>query len=119
MTQVVTKLCINMKTFVVKVSFEIFREGEVGHEMYIIVSGEVALTRAGRRVHSIKNGDCFGDAALLEEGGGAKGTYRTYTAKAITDVNLCFLTRDIVFSIMEDFPSLRDELRKVGDLCGA
>ena len=31
-TEIVTKLCINMKTFVVKQSFEIYREGEVGLE---------------------------------------------------------------------------------------
>jgi CRP-like cAMP-binding protein len=45
---------------------EIVREGEVGSTFYLIVSGRVAVTRAGTEIARLQAGDFFGEESLLE-----------------------------------------------------
>lgn len=42
------------------------REGEVGHEFFILVEGTAEVSRAGRRVAVLQPGDHFGELALLD-----------------------------------------------------
>ena len=59
-------------------------EGEVGKALFIVMSGEVAITRKPGMLReekvlaTMESGDFFGEKALLEE------KPRTYAAKAIT-----------------------------------
>jgi CRP-like cAMP-binding protein len=75
------------------------REGEVGQEFFVIVDGEVEVTRNGKRV-AMRGGDFFGEIALLEE------TPRMATVTAKTPLRLFVLTR-------RDFRHLVDENRSV------
>ena len=47
---------------------EIVKEGEVGHEFYLILSGSAAVRRNGRKVAGLGVGDYFGEMALLDKG---------------------------------------------------
>jgi CRP-like cAMP-binding protein len=64
----------------------IYREGEIGTEMYAIRSGEVQIGAAaegqGRPPALLRRGDFFGEASLLDDGP------RMETARARTDVVL-------------------------------
>ncbi len=64
----------------------IFREGESGHEMYIIHEGRVKITKKIRAMETIlaelDRGDFFGEMALLEK------EARSASATAATDVKL-------------------------------
>ena len=64
----------------------IFREGESGHEMYIIHEGKVKITKKIRAMETIlaelDQGDFFGEMAMLEK------EARSATATAATDVKL-------------------------------
>jgi CRP/FNR family transcriptional regulator, cyclic AMP receptor protein len=72
------------------------KEGETGHEFFVIVEGKVKVTRKGRRVALRGGGDFVGEIALLEE------VPRTATVTAETPLRLFVLTR-------KDFRHLLDE----------
>src|ERR1044071_6380684 len=52
------------------------KEGQIGHEFFVLVDGTVRVTRKGRRVATFAGGDFVGEIALLEE------TPRTATVTA-------------------------------------
>jgi CRP-like cAMP-binding protein len=76
------------------------KEGEIGHEFFVIVEGKVKVTRNGRRVATRNSGDFVGEIALLEE------LPRTATVTAETPVRLFVLTR-------KDFRHLLDQEPRV------
>ena len=41
------------------------REGRIGREFFLILSGTVAVTQNGRRVNTLGPGDFFGELALM------------------------------------------------------
>ena len=44
----------------------IVREGEPGHELYVVRSGRVAISRGGVRLGTVERGDFFGEMSVLE-----------------------------------------------------
>jgi len=75
----------------------IFREGEAGHDMYIIESGTVEILRNARGAEplaTLEAGECFGEMALLEE------QPRFATAMARTDVRLLRIERAAFADVM-------------------
>ena len=72
------------------------REGEIGHEFFVIVEGEIKVTRKGRRLALRGGGDFVGEIALLDD------VPRTATVTTETPVRLFVLTR-------KDFRHLLDE----------
>jgi CRP/FNR family transcriptional regulator, cyclic AMP receptor protein len=62
------------------------KEGEIGQEFFVIVDGEIRVTRKGRRVATRGGGDFVGEIALLED------LPRTATVTAETPVRLFVLT---------------------------
>ncbi len=47
----------------------VFQYGEAGVGMYIIVKGSVSISLNGKQITQLKEGDFFGEIALVEEGG--------------------------------------------------
>jgi CRP/FNR family transcriptional regulator, cyclic AMP receptor protein len=72
------------------------KEGQTGHEFFVIVDGKVKVTRKGRRVATRSSGEFVGEIALVED------VPRTATVTAETPVRLFVLTR-------KDFRHLLDE----------
>ena len=62
------------------------KEGEVGHEFFVLVDGKVQVSRKGRRVVTLTGGDFVGEIALVTE------LPRTATVTAETPVRLFVLT---------------------------
>jgi membrane protein len=54
----------------------LFREGDEGRDMYYVLSGSVELSREGRRLRTMREGDYFGEMSMLIR------TPRTATAVA-------------------------------------
>ena len=46
----------------------LMRQGEIGSDMMVIVSGTVAIDRDGERVNTLGAGDFFGEIALVDGG---------------------------------------------------
>jgi len=76
------------------------KEGEIGHEFFVIVDGKVKITRKGRRV-ATRGGDEFvGEIALLED------VPRTATVTAETPVRLFVLTRKDFRHLLDTQPGV-------------
>lgn len=61
---------------------EIVKEGEMDDRFYVIVSGGVAVMRAGNVVGQLEAGECFGETSYV------RGAKRLATIKALTGVTL-------------------------------
>jgi CRP/FNR family transcriptional regulator, cyclic AMP receptor protein len=79
------------------------REGRIGREFFLILSGRVAVTQAGRRVNSLGPGDFFGELAAMNPGP------RNATVTALSDLDVLIIgPRE--FSAMASIPGFRDAL---------
>jgi predicted MFS family arabinose efflux permease len=67
---------------------DIVREGAEGDHFYLIQSGTVQVTQGGRNVATLREGDYFGEIALL------RNVPRVATCRALTDVLLYTLERN-------------------------
>src|SRR3984957_2583793 len=81
------------------------REGRIGREFFLILSGSVAVTQQGRRVNTLGPGDFFGELAAINPGP------RNATVTALCDLDVLIIgPRE--FNAMADIPGFRDALLK-------
>ena len=78
----------------------IVREGEFGDSMYLVESGEVEISRAGRSVARAGAGEVFGEMALFD------GETRSATVTAAADTVLLRLERADLFALLEEQPAM-------------
>jgi CRP-like cAMP-binding protein len=74
------------------------REGETGQEFFVILEGEVEVTRHGEHVYSGSGGDFFGEIAVVEH------MPRTATITAKTPLRLFVLTAQGFRSVLHGNP---------------
>jgi CRP-like cAMP-binding protein len=72
----------------------IFKKGQEGESLYLILNGSVAIADDGREIALLKQGDMFGEMALISQG------KRSADAIAVNDVSLLTLKMDIINNIM-------------------
>ena len=89
----------------------ILRQGDPGDKLYVIRSGkaEVEVTERGatRHIAALKEGDYFGEAALVS------GEPRNATVRAVGDAELYTLGKEDFDHVIDSSPPFRDELRRV------
>jgi len=82
----------------------IFKEGDIGDEMFIIRSGKIAITKLSRDVETtlaiLDAGEFFGEMAIIDN------QPRSASAKAETDVEVIILSSDIFESQITTNPKL-------------
>jgi CRP-like cAMP-binding protein len=76
------------------------RQGETAQEFFVIIDGEVEVTKDGQRVGTLSDGDFFGEIALLED------VPRTATVTATTPLRFFVLTRQSFWSLVERQPEV-------------
>ena len=81
----------------------ILREGRLGRELFVILSGRASVTRAGRVVNLLGAGDYFGELAAIE------AAPRSATVTATTDLDVLIIgPRE--FEAIVDIPGFRNAL---------
>ena len=81
------------------------REGEIGHEFFVIVEGEVEVAKDGAPVRKLGSGDFFGEIALIWE-----SPRRTATVTAATTVRLFVLTRQAFRGLIDHHPDIEEKV---------
>jgi CRP/FNR family transcriptional regulator, cyclic AMP receptor protein len=76
------------------------KEGDIGHEFFVIIDGQVEVTRNGQPVATRGSADFVGEIALLEQ------TTRTATVTAKTPLRLFVLTSSSFKTLIDDNPSV-------------
>jgi CRP-like cAMP-binding protein len=80
------------------------REGRSGSEFFVIIDGEVAVTKDGNEIRRQGPGDFFGEIALIED------RPRTATVTAVTPLRFFVLTRQSFRSLLAHQPELEQKV---------
>jgi CRP/FNR family transcriptional regulator, cyclic AMP receptor protein len=80
---------------------ELTREGDRGREFFVLVEGTAEVRRNGRKVNTMRDGDFFGEIALIAE------TPRTATVTATTPVRMLVLTDRDFRSLLRRTPTMQ------------
>jgi CRP-like cAMP-binding protein len=78
----------------------LIREGDFGHEFFVIESGTAKATIRGRKGTAMGPGECFGEMALLHR------APRSATVTAESDMHLLVLNSREFSTLMDDVPSV-------------
>jgi CRP/FNR family cyclic AMP-dependent transcriptional regulator len=77
---------------------DVVREGEVGHEFYLIARGSAVVRRGGRKVATLGPGSYFGEMALLDRGP------RTATITTAEPTELIVLGQREFMAVLDQLP---------------
>jgi CRP/FNR family transcriptional regulator, cyclic AMP receptor protein len=80
------------------------REGQSGHEFFIVLEGEVEVRQGDRVIATRGRGDYLGEIALLDE------RPRTATVVATTPVSVEVLSRREFISLLAEAPELSEQI---------
>ena len=84
----------------------VMTEGERGDSMFIIIHGVVSVYKAGELIADLKEGDFFGEMALLGD------QVRTATVKIKEQTALLKLSRADILQLAENNPELKERLEE-------
>ena len=86
----------------------VFRKGDAGDAFFLVLSGEVSLTRENTQVvETVKQGGFFGEIALLT------GEPRSTSAVAVTDCDLAVVGRDDFQGLVMANPAVALEMSRI------
>jgi CRP/FNR family cyclic AMP-dependent transcriptional regulator len=83
---------------------DVVREGEVGHEFYLIARGSAVVRRGGRKVATLGPGSYFGEMALLDRGP------RTATITTAEPTELIVLGQREFMAVLDQLPPVAHKL---------
>jgi CRP/FNR family cyclic AMP-dependent transcriptional regulator len=82
------------------------REGQTGQEFFVIMEGEVEVTRRGNKLATGGSGEFFGEIALVEN------LPRTATVTAQTPIRSFVLTRRSFLRLLDEQPSVERKVMR-------
>jgi len=85
----------------------IFREFDMGAEMYVVLEGQVELRIGDKVVDTMGPGEPFGEMALIDQ------APRTATAIAMTDCKLAVISEKRFLFMVQTTPHFAQRLMKV------
>lgn len=85
----------------------IFREGDFGDRLFVVVKGEVGILRDGAVISSLKAGDVFGEMALISD------DPRSATVIARTDVSAIAIGRAAFQQLVAHLPGVRPAINEI------
>lgn len=105
------EVAYHLKPLVVTPGDYVFHEGQEGHNMYFVVSGEleVLVGKNEEFVSELKAGDFFGEIALFEN------KPRTATIKATTYCDLYTLSKSRFEYVVAKYPHIKNKIELKAD----
>jgi CRP/FNR family transcriptional regulator, cyclic AMP receptor protein len=85
----------------------LIKEGDAGHEFFVLVEGTASVERSGRRIADLGPGDFFGEVGLLEK------DRRNATVVSRSPMRLITLTGWDLKRMEKAMPQAVDEIRAV------
>ena len=85
----------------VPAGYTLTSEGESGHELVFIIDGSAEVSRDGRRINRVHDGDIVGEVAVLTRG------ERTATVTTTRPTRAFVVTGRDFWTLLERIPSLR------------
>jgi len=79
---------------------EMATEGDRGREFFVLLKGEADVTRGGEKINTMKEGDFFGEIALVTK------MPRTATVTATSDVDVLVITERAFDSLLKKSPTI-------------
>jgi CRP-like cAMP-binding protein len=80
------------------------REGEPASEFFVIIEGEAEATKDGKSLSTMRDGEFFGEIALLED------IPRTATVTAKTALRFFVLTRQSFWGMVDAMPDVERKI---------
>lgn len=102
----VTRIAIKLELVIITPGEILMRQDDAGNEMYFIISGMLDVIRNGNPIFLLKEGDFFGEMALVAN------LPRTATVKARSFCNLYRLDRNTFEKIIFDFPEIAEQIKE-------
>lgn len=82
----------------------IVTEGEEGQELYVLLSGEVVVTKDGQLLRELKPGAHFGEMALINR------APRSASVRAVTACRLLVISENGLYSLMRHEPRIANKI---------
>ena len=79
---------------------QVFKAGEEGHELFILLSSEIKIHREGRDLATLKRGDFLGEMALLDN------EPRSANATTVSDCKLLSIGQQDFFDVLSGRPEI-------------
>jgi CRP-like cAMP-binding protein len=79
---------------------EMATEGDRGREFFVLLKGEAEVTRGGEKINTMKQGDFFGEIALVTK------MPRTATVTATSEVDVLVITERAFDSLLKKSPTI-------------
>jgi CRP-like cAMP-binding protein len=79
---------------------EMATEGDRGREFFVLLKGEADVTRGGQKINTMKEGDFFGEIALVTK------MPRTATVTATSDVDVLVITERAFDALLKKSPEI-------------
>jgi glucose-6-phosphate 1-dehydrogenase len=103
-----SQVILALRPLVVEAGETVIRRGDMGGEMYVVVRGELeVLDDGGRVLKTFRDGDIFGEVALLMH------TPRTATVRTKTVADLLALDKASFTRILRDHPQFGDGVQRI------
>lgn len=87
-----------------KVAEVLVREGEFGHELYVLLDGEAEVSRGGQLVATLRPGQWFGELAVLD------GERRNATVTMTEPGRLLVLQQRELLALLDQVPVVAQRL---------
>ncbi len=85
----------------------LFSEGAVGNEMYVLLEGEIDITRQGSHIDLLQAPTILGEMALVDAG------LRSASATAVTDLSVLAIRHDQFTAILREFPEFATDVMAI------
>ncbi len=97
-------IALHLKPVVFTPGDYVFKEGEIGKEMYFVVQGNLRVMNEDKTITTFTDGDFFGEIALF------KNIARTAAVQAITYSDCYALSKEVFEKMLSKYPNVGKEI---------